>query len=116
MNSFGELISKRRYLLPLLAVVSFFFFSQGIVLPHLVSPQDARLSKPEEVKPLSCIIGKAQLKSSQCRILKVVPFVALYHKVEITSQQPSCRTVSNQQFQTVGQATGSSASARAPPA
>lgn len=115
MNSFGDLISKRRYLLPLLVTVSFFFFSQGIVLPNLVSPQEA-LSKPQEIKWLSCIVGKAQLKSSQCRIVKAVPYVALHRKTEIINQQPSYRTVFDQQFHVVGLAVDPSVPARAPPA
>jgi hypothetical protein len=116
MNSFGEIISKRRYLLPLLVTVSLFFLSQGIILPYLVNPQEARLSKPQEVKPLSCIISKAQLKSSQCRIVKVVPYVTLQRKVEITNRQPSYRTALSQQYHFVGLTLDSSVPARAPPA
>lgn len=116
MNSFGKIYLKRGFLLPLLVTVSFFFFSQGIVLPYLVSPQEARLSKPQEVKPLSCIIGKAQLKSSQFRIVKAVPYVALHRKAEVINQQPSYRTFFNQQFHVVGLAIVSSVPARAPPA
>lgn len=116
MKKFGDNFSKGRYLLPLLLALSFFFISQGIILPEIYSPSEARLFKPQEVKPLSCIISKEEIKSSHCRIVKAPPFFTLHSKINVTSHQLSYRAVFDQQYHLVVIALDSSIPARAPPA
>ncbi len=116
MKLLRDRFSKKIYLLPLLLAVSLFLYSQGVILPNLVNAQEARLSKPKEIKPLSCIITKAQIKSSQFRLVKVAPYFDLFRKVEVSNHQPSQLAVFNHESHAVTISLDLTVPARAPPA
>jgi hypothetical protein len=103
-------------LLPLLLTVSLFFFSQVIIVPDFLNPQEAKLSKHQEVKTLSCISAKGQIKSPTSRVAKVAQFFELCSTIAVISKPTLRLAACNQTSHFFTTISASTAPARAPPA
>jgi hypothetical protein len=116
MKAFGTFHIHRKYLLPLLLTVSVFFISQGICVPNFSSLQEASISKVLDAKPRSVLLVKHQLKSSQTRVLKTLPYCDLCSQVRGINPPTATLQPSSHESHFVTFLLDSIDPARAPPA